>query len=210
MENKELNKKANEIKMSVQEILQLLNNLGISEKIVEDCKKDLKIYSATDEEINQEIVKIVQRYKAQENENIGNGKMGIYIFLYRNKKGEYEFLKIGKAFVNTNDRFKYQHYNPFSSASNLARSLIDDDEMEELRFIKKQFYKKDIDKEKRTLIRKQTKNWIHKNCERIDIIIKTDIVKNNKENIDENKLAYLVLSFFEAYLHMKFKPKYEG
>ena len=42
-----------------------------------------------------------------------DNKMGIYIYILNN-----EFLKIGKAWTNSDARWMYQHYNFNSSKSN--------------------------------------------------------------------------------------------
>jgi hypothetical protein len=54
--------------------------------------------------------------------NLPNGKMAVYIF----EKAPGTILKTGKVFKNSPSRYKYQHYNPASSNSNLAFSLLND------------------------------------------------------------------------------------
>ena len=47
------------------------------------------------------------------------GKMAVYVFLLGD-----ECLKVGKAGPNSGPRYLFQHYNPDSSRSNLAKSLL--------------------------------------------------------------------------------------
>lgn len=47
------------------------------------------------------------------------GMMAVYIFMYKDL-----CLKVGKAGPKSNARYMSQHYNPASSRSNLARSIL--------------------------------------------------------------------------------------
>jgi hypothetical protein len=89
-------------------------------------------------------------------------------------------LKIGKANSNSNIRFKNHHYNPKSSNSNLAKSILNDPDMNYLK-----------------LSEPNIKEWIKTNTRRIDFIL-------------DEKLGFFVLNFIEAYLQLIYKPKYEG
>ena len=91
-----------------------------------------------------------------------------------------EYLKIGKAGPNSDARFRSQHYSPNRAKSNLAKSLLDDPDMAP-----------------NNLGESIIAEWIKNNIRRIDILIDSDT------NI-------FVLNFLEAFLHCKFKPKYEG
>jgi hypothetical protein len=91
-----------------------------------------------------------------------------------------EYLKIGKAGPNSDARFRSQHYSPNRAKSNLAKSLLDDPDMAP-----------------NNLGESIIAEWIKNNVQRIDILIDSDT------NI-------FVLNFLEAFLHCKFKPKYEG
>jgi hypothetical protein len=51
----------------------------------------------------------------------------VYIF-----KWEETYLKVGKVNSNSNARFQSQHYNPASSPSNLAKSILNDGELNHL------------------------------------------------------------------------------
>jgi hypothetical protein len=104
-----------------------------------------------------------------------SGMMGVYAFIYNG-----QYLKVGKANSNSSIRFKNHHYNPNSSNSNLAKSILKDPDMKQLK-----------------ISVENIKNWIKTNTYRIDFIL------------DEN-LGFFVLNFVEAYLQLIFKPKYEG
>jgi len=106
--------------------------------------------------------------------------------LPRGKMGIYsfvyrdEFLKIGKVGPNSNARFRSQHYVPTSSQSNLAKSILNDPDFKCFNLTE------DI-----------VGDWIKQNIRRIDFII-------------DASLGIFVLNLIEAFLHLKFKPKYEG
>jgi hypothetical protein len=89
------------------------------------------------------------------------------------------FLKIGKAGPNSKARFTNQHYN-FSVKSTLSKSLLKDIEMKKVLPLNKN----DIGK------------WVKVNTRRVDFLL------------DEN-LGPFILTFVEAYLQLKYEPKYE-
>lgn len=103
------------------------------------------------------------------------GKMGIYCFYYNGK-----FLKIGKVGPKSNARFLSQHYNPNSSKSNLASSILNDSKINYL-----------------NLNEKNISDWIKNNCQRIDILL-------------DESLGIFSLELIEAILHYKYQPVYEG
>jgi hypothetical protein len=92
------------------------------------------------------------------------------------------FLKIGRVGTKSNARFSYQHYDPNHTKSNLAKSLLKDDEM----------------KEKYDLSNENIGGWIKGNCHRINILFD---VKNTNPFVNE---------LVEACLHYKYNPRYEG
>jgi len=125
--------------------------------------------------ISDDQIEILDRGCPHKQPTLPTGKMGIYIFNYNGR-----FLKIGKAGTKSNARFSSQPYNPNSSQSNLAKSILNDDEMEQLE-----------------LDEKNIKNWILGNTRRIDILL-------------DGKLSIFVLTLVEAFLHCKYQPEYEG
>lgn len=117
--------------------------------------------------IPPESIKINLRRKPHQPENLPNGKMAVYIFIYNNS-----FLKIGKVGPNSNARFQSQHYNPNSAQSNLAKSLMKDKEM-------------------KTIIENTPiDQWIKNNCDRIDIIIDKNSVPEFSLELIEAILHY--------------------
>lgn len=102
-------------------------------------------------------------------------KMAVYTF---KKDGKY--LKIGKVGSRAGARYKYQHYSPASSKSNLAKSILQDPDMLAL----------DVNEA-------NVSDWIKREVHREDILI-------------EEKAGVFVLNFMEAFLHCVFTPKYEG
>lgn len=91
-----------------------------------------------------------------------------------------QFLKVGKAGPSSDARFRSQHYKPMGSQSNLAKSILNDGDFSHLRI--------SID---------TVGEWIKQNSKRVDIIM-------------DVSLGIFVLNFIEAYLHLRFQPKYEG
>ncbi|MBU7544747.1 hypothetical protein [Weissella cibaria] len=106
------------------------------------------------------------------------GKMAVYTF-YSDESDE--FLKIGKVGPNSNTRYTSQHYQPKSSKSNLASSILKDATL---------VGKEDINEE-------NVGQWILNNLYRTDIILDAD-------------LGPFALDLVEASLHYVYQPKYEG
>jgi len=103
-----------------------------------------------------------------------DGKMGIYTFLYKDR-----FLKIGRVGSGSPQRFSYQHYKAKSAGSTLADSLIADPKMGG------------------KINDENVKDWIQKNCRRIDVLI-------------DEKLGVFAVALIEAAFHYYYEPKYEG
>lgn len=104
-------------------------------------------------------------------------KIAVYLFFLND-----ECLKIGQAGSNSGPRFTSQHYNPKSSKSNLASSVLND----------------------ATFIALNESNvgvWLKENTDRLDVIIQS---RNSKH------LNKIVLNFVEGLLQYRFKPRYEG
>ncbi len=122
---------------------------------------------------------IIHQPKGNHSKKLAKDEMAIYTFLYND-----EFLKIGQAGMNSNTRYKYQHYKDYSDkrkcSSTLAKSLINDKSVE---------------------VGDDVGSWIKNNCERIDVIIKARETKH--ENV-------IILNFLEGLFQYKYYPKYEG
>ena len=102
-------------------------------------------------------------------------KMAVYTFIYNG-----QFLKIGKANQKSEARFTYQHYNPNSARSTLAKSILNDTKLTDAR-----------------LDDNNIGEWIKNNCLRVDIII-------------NERLGVFTLNLIESILHYRYEPKYEG
>lgn len=92
-----------------------------------------------------------------------------------------KFLKIGKAGPSSNARFNSQHYSPESSNSNLAKSMLNDA----------------AGNPWSACDGTNIGQWIKDNTGRINIYI-------------DEKIDRAILNLFEAILHCKYDPKYEG
>jgi hypothetical protein len=91
-----------------------------------------------------------------------------------------QFLKVGKAGPSSDARFRSQHYKPKGSQSNLAKSILNDGEFSHLH-----------------LSMETVGEWIKQNTQRVDLFI-------------DASLGIFVLNFLEAFLHLRYQPKYEG
>ena len=119
--------------------------------------------------------KIIDRGMPQVPKSLKPGTMGVYTFFYNG-----EFLKIGKAGPSSNARFTNQHYSPSSSQSNLSKSILQDEDMQNL-----------------GITADNVGEWIKQNTRRIDIIL-------------DESLGIFTLELVEAALHYRYEPKYEG
>ena len=117
---------------------------------------------------------IVDRPTPHNPEKLPPGMMGICTFWHDGNA-----LVVGRAGSKSNSRFYSQHYNPKSSQSNLAASLLSDISMSHLR-----------------ISEASVCGWIKKNCRRIDILL------------DAN-FGTIVLERIKASLVEKYNPKYE-
>lgn len=103
------------------------------------------------------------------------GKMAVYIFA----NGDH-VLKVGKVGGKSGPRFRTQHYAPASSASNLAKSLLNDK-----------------DGGCYDVPAAEIGSWMRQNLHRIDILLSVELGKG-------------VLAYLEAFLHCRLSPRYEG
>ncbi len=79
----------------------------------------------------------------------------VYIFKWNNN-----YLKVGKVNMNSNPRYKSQHYNPNSSKSNLSNSLINDAKFQSI------------------IGNSNVGDWIKANTTRFNILIPSNLGKN--------------------------------
>ena len=108
------------------------------------------------------------------------GYMAVYIF-----QDENTYYKVGKVGINSNARYQFQHYKPYSSRSNLARSIINDNNLNGV-----------------IEIQNNVESWMKRNLTRINLLI--------PENILPEKKGKLLLNLLEAFLHCFLNPIYEG
>lgn len=110
------------------------------------------------------------------------GKQAVYVFSLPSPY--FVALKVGKVGPNSNARFLSQHYNPESSRSNLAKSLLGDSTI---------WTELGIEKTEHG----QIGNWIRHNVDRENFFI-------------DAKKDMLVLSLLEIFLQCRLNPRYEG
>ena len=108
--------------------------------------------------------------------NLPKGNMAVYIFI-----NEFEncCYKVGKVGENSNARYQSQHYNSESSKSNLAKSIIND-------------YNINHNIE----IQQNVGNWIKQNTTRINLKLSAE-------------KGVFTLNLLEAFVQNRLKPKYE-
>lgn len=104
------------------------------------------------------------------------GKMGVYIFHWGS-----QCFKVGKAGPMTGPRYRYQHYKPRSSNSNLAKSILKDRENLGIA---------GIDED-------NVGAWIKENTDRVNILLDDDV-------------GAPVLSLLESFLQCCLRPRFEG
>ena len=102
--------------------------------------------------------------------------MAVYVFSYNGRT-----LKVGKAGPNSDARFRSQHYNPSSSASNLAASILKNPGPVANAIV-------DVD---------SVGDWIRDNTDRVNFILDESV------GID-------VLTMLESFVQCRLQPAYEG
>ncbi|MEK7731657.1 MAG: hypothetical protein AAB363_07350, partial [Planctomycetota bacterium] len=106
-------------------------------------------------------------------------KFAVYVF----SRGTM-ILKVGKVGANSGARYTSQHYNPKSSESNLAKSILDD------------------------CNRSNLFNLTHVDETNVGGLIKENIDRVNL--LMDERLGVPLLSLLEAFLQCHLKPRYEG
>jgi len=104
------------------------------------------------------------------------GKIAVYVFTYNN-----ECLKVGKVGPRSEARYTSQHYNPRSSNSNLAKSILKN--------------KKDFGSSELTEI--SVGDWIKRNTDRLNFLV-------------DARVGDPLLTLLEAFLQCKWRPRFEG
>lgn len=104
------------------------------------------------------------------------GKMAVYVFFWKDR-----CLKVGKVGPKSQARYVSQHYNPESSRSNLAKSLLTAQDSLGLP----------------SLSPPTVGTWIKKNLDRMDFLI-------------DAAHGVPVLNLLESFLQCRLKPEFEG
>lgn len=104
------------------------------------------------------------------------GKMGVYVFIFNN-----HCLKVGKVGPESGNRYRHQHYNPKSSNSNLAKSLLMEQD------------KIGID----NLTENDVGYWIKDHTDRLNFIM-------------NNELGIQILTLLEVFIQCRLNPLFEG
>ena len=147
--------------------------------MMKDKIKDLMDEICAFTQINNEYK--ISEVNHEKLEKLKNNEMGIYIF-YDDKN---VILKVGKVNSYSNERWIYQHYNMYSSKSNLALSIFHNHDY---------CQKHDILCDENNI-----KEWIKNNTKRINIVIQ------RAGHSDAFKL-----NLIESWLHLKLNPLFEG
>jgi hypothetical protein len=120
--------------------------------------------------------------------NLRKGTVAAYIFLLGDR-----CLKVGKAGPNSNARFLSQHYNPASSRSNLATSILNN--KERVAGLAPPNLREAIG----TLDDSTISQWIKDNTTRINFFMPAKPTN-----------AAFVLNLLEAFLQCRLCPEFEG
>ena len=119
-----------------------------------------------------------------------DGRMAVYVF-YDASAFKYlsnsNCLKVGKVGLRSKARYENQHYNPGSSKSNLAKSLLNDD---------------DFKRDHRRIIK--IGSWIKNNTGRINFLLDAEAMLATETS------PMHVITLLEAFLQCYLQPKYEG
>lgn len=122
----------------------------------------------------------IEKLTAGENHvptNLPAGNMAVYIFVNDTENSCY---KVGKVGANSNARYQSQHYSASSSKSNLAKSILDDYNLNHL-----------------PEIQQNVGSWIKQNTTRINLKLSAE-------------KGVFALNLLEAFIQNRLKPKYEG
>ena len=125
--------------------------------------------------INDDQIRIEDRECPHDSPDLPDRHMAVYVFIH-----DKVYLRIGKVGSRSHSRFKNHHYNPNSSGSNLAKSILGDNDMKKF-----------------GLDENNVGDWIRRNTQRIDILI-------------DSSISIFALELLESFLHCKLNPKYEG
>lgn len=153
-----------------------MNTLDIKKEIIELIEATSR--NCLDPLISEKDFYVDIQLKGRKKDNaLPENKIAVYLFFLGN-----ECLKVGQAGRDSGPRFQDHHYNPESSKSNLASSVLNDKTIP-------------------SLDETNIKSWLKENTDRLDVIIDA----RSSKHLDK-----IVLNFIEGLLQYKFKPRYEG
>lgn len=153
----------------------------------EKTKKEMQdIISKVSEELGKKIDISKLEFVFEEKGSPISPSKKNYMYVYSFWHDDYtEPLKIGKASKNNSSRFRVNHYIPSSSKSNLALSLINDNETSK----------------RYGLNEENVGKWMLDNLHRLNIRVPFDV---------DNGFDYFTLELIEVILHYKYEPYFEG
>ena len=105
-----------------------------------------------------------------------DGTMAVYVFSDSSR-----VLKVGKAGPNSGSRYTSHHYNPNSSGSNLAKSVLTDKDMVQLCDV----------------TASNVSAWIKQNTDRVNFIV-------------DSRVEMRLLTLLEVFVQCRLRPLYEG
>lgn len=108
--------------------------------------------------------------------DLPKGKTAVYVFSYKER-----FLKVGRVGPRSQARYKSQHYNPCSSRSNLAKSLL----------------KNESAARDHCLTIENVGEWIREKTDRVNFIFDANVDKRTPK-------------LLEAFAQCKLEPVFEG
>ena len=142
--------------------------------LIEDFKKVAKLAGVNIPEGSILVEELIAPHSPPT--SLPSGKMAVYVFFWNDK-----CLKVGKVGPRSQARYTSHHYNPNSSQSNLARSILQHKEKLGL---------EEIDES-------TIGDWIKRNLTRINFIL-------------DEELGIPVLSLMEVFFQCRLRPMFEG
>lgn len=118
----------------------------------------------------------IPRNKHEQLKELPKGKTAVYVFSYKKR-----VLKVGRVGPRSQARYMSQHYNPCSSRSNLAKSLL----------------KNENAARDHCLTRENVGEWIREKTDRVNFILDVDVDKRTSK-------------LLEAFAQCRLKPVFEG
>ena len=118
----------------------------------------------------------IPRGRHEKLKDLPKGKTAVYVFSYKER-----FLKVGRVGPRSQARYKSQHYNPCSSRSNLAKSLL----------------KNESAARDHCLTVENVGGWIKDKTDRVNFILEVNVDKRTSK-------------LLEAFAQCRLKPIFEG